>query len=109
MAPEKIPLMIVSITVSANVCVPLWFTSGLSSMRLIGQCDPPYGLPSRAPSEQDDMGQFDDDTPSHRGLPGGPFLQHPPVLPQCVFQEPELSTTYCTTNSSCTCLIMCES
>ena len=85
-------------------------------MRLIGSWDPPYGLPSRAPSEPDDIGQFDDDTGqfdddtlSYRGLTGGSFLQHSPVpLPHHVSREPDLSTTYRTTNYSCTYLIMCK-
>lgn len=76
-------------------------------MRLIGSWNPPHGMPSRAPSEPDDIGQFDDDTLSHRGLTGGPFLQHSPVpLPHHVSRESDLSTTYRTTNHSCTCLIM---
>lgn len=76
-------------------------------MRPIGPWNPPYGLPSRAPLEPDDIGQFDDDTLSHEGLTGGPYLQHSPVpLPHHVSREPDLSTTYRTTNHSCTCLIM---
>lgn len=76
-------------------------------MLLIGSWDSPYGLPSRAPSEPDNIGQFDDGMLDHRGLSGGPFSQHSQVLlPHYVSLAPELSTTNRTTNRSCTCLIM---
>ncbi len=109
MATWKTLSVIVSSTVSVNVnvCVLLWFISELSSTRPIGSWNPPSGLPSRAPSEPDDIGQFDDDPPSHRGLAGGPFLQHSPVLlPHQVSRESDLSTTYRTTSHSCMRLVM---
>lgn len=73
-------------------------------MLLIVSWNSSYGLPYRTLSEADDIGQFDDGT---LGLSGGPSLQHTPVLlPHHVSREPEPSTTYRTTNHSCTCLIM---
>lgn len=99
----------VTTTVSVNVCVLLLFNSELNYTCLIGSWNPPSGFPSRAPSEPDDIGQFDDDTPYHRGLDGGPFLQQSPVLlPHQVSRESELSTTYLTSGQPCMRLIMHE-
>ncbi|KAI9466064.1 P-loop containing nucleoside triphosphate hydrolase protein [Lactarius psammicola] len=80
-------------------------TLGDSQRDSFGDCEwswnPLSGSPSRAPSEPDDIGQFDDDTPDHRGLAGGPFLQHSPVLlHHQVSRESDLSTTYRTTSHS---------
>ncbi|KAH9180405.1 P-loop containing nucleoside triphosphate hydrolase protein [Lactarius sanguifluus] len=63
--------------------------------------NPLSGLPSRAPSELDDIGQFDDEPSSHRGLAGRPFPQHSPVLlPHQVSRGSDLLTTYHTSGRS---------
>ncbi|KAH9001412.1 Sec63 Brl domain-containing protein [Lactarius akahatsu] len=63
--------------------------------------NPLSGLPSGAPSEPDDIEQFDDEPFSHRGLAGRPFPQHSPVLlPHQVSRESDLSTTYHTIGRS---------
>ncbi|KAI9446595.1 P-loop containing nucleoside triphosphate hydrolase protein [Lactarius indigo] len=63
--------------------------------------NPLSGLPSRAPSEPDDIGQFDEEPSSHWGPAGRPSLQHSPVLlPHQVSRESNLSTTYRITGHS---------